>query len=176
MSHAAIRVLHVMPNLDPAVGTGPAVVLSALASEQRRQGLGVTVGTTDPPDVDDRHAAPLRELGVKLHFTGPGRGPLRIGPTAKATIRHMLSEGVDLVHVRALWLHLPHCGAAEARRAGVPYVFSAPGMLEPWALKKGWLKKRAFMALLAGRDLRAGVVAAPSSLRRGRGAVRKVQP
>jgi glycosyltransferase involved in cell wall biosynthesis len=153
MTDAPIRVLHLMPNLDPVVGTGPAVVLSELAREQRRQGLDVTVITTDSPGVSEEHTRPLRELGIKLHFTGPGRGPFKVGPTSRAVIRRVLEEGVDLVHVHSLWLHLPHCGASEARRAFTPYMFSAHGMLEPWALKKGRLRKRVHLFLKGRRDL-----------------------
>jgi glycosyltransferase involved in cell wall biosynthesis len=151
--HPPIRVLHVTPSLDPAVGTGPAVVLAELATEQRRQGLEVTVVTVDPPGAAEQVTGPMRGLGIGVHLTGPRRGPLKKGAASRVTVRRVLRAGVDLVHVHAMWLHLPHCAAAEARRHNTPYVFSPHGMLEPWALRKSALRKRLFLWARGRRDL-----------------------
>src|SRR2546423_1001741 len=111
----------------------------------------------------DALAAPLREAGVVVKPTGPTRGPLLVGKLSRSVIRKTLEDGVDVVHIHGMWQHLPHLAAREARRAGVPYVMRAAGMLEPWALHKGRLKKRLHLALIGGRDLRgAGALQATS--------------
>jgi glycosyltransferase involved in cell wall biosynthesis len=153
MSQPPLRVLHAIANIDPAVGTGPAVVLAQMALEQRRQGLEVTVVTADAPGEAARALDPLRKEGVRVELTGPGRGPLRKGVSSVPMLRGAVANGVDLVHAHGLWLHLPHFATGEARRQNVPYVFSAHGMLEPWALRKSRVRKRVYMSLRGRRDL-----------------------
>ncbi|MGE9271130.1 MAG: glycosyltransferase [Verrucomicrobiales bacterium] len=67
-------------------------------------------------------------------------------------------EGVDVEdrdavhHFHGLW-SLPHVGEARRlRKAGLPYVVSPHGMLEPWAFRHRAWKKRPFFSLL-GRPM-----------------------
>src|ERR1051325_6820507 len=133
-----LRVVHVLTTIDPAKGTGPAEALRALALEQARRGLAVTIVTLD---ADDAIGEPLRQAGVRVLATGPARA-LRGGVSTGATIRRVIRGDVDVVHIHGMWQYLPHTAAREARRAGVPYIVRSAGMLEPWALRKGWLKKK----------------------------------
>lgn len=69
------------------------------------------------------------------------------------TLRHRLRariESVASVHIHGIWQEHCQIAASIARQAGVPYVISTHGMLEPWALKqKAW--KKAVYALLSER-------------------------
>ena len=60
----------------------------------------------------------------------------------------------DAVHIHGLWQGHSRRGAAAARRHRVPYLIAAHGMAEPWALRHKRLKKRAYLALVEGRNLR----------------------
>src|SRR5687767_15327338 len=48
---------------------------------------------------------------------------------------------------------IQHHASRAARRANVPYVISPHGMLDPWSLAQGALKKRLYLALRMRRNL-----------------------
>lgn len=60
----------------------------------------------------------------------------------------------DLVHIHSIWDLRLHKLAKLCREARVPYVIAPRGMLEPWSLKQGWLKKRIARFLYQDNDLR----------------------
>ena len=59
----------------------------------------------------------------------------------------------DIVHDHGVWLPSNHAAAQAARKAGIPFVVTPRGMLEPWALAHRQWKKRAAWALYQRRDL-----------------------
>jgi glycosyltransferase involved in cell wall biosynthesis len=63
----------------------------------------------------------------------------------------------DLLHIHGLWE--PHCalGARMAMHAGRPYMVSAHGYLERWALSHKWWKKRVYTWLVERRSLSGAV-------------------
>jgi len=65
-----------------------------------------------------------------------------------------LVSGADLVHVHGLWSQHALAACLSARRHRKPYVVSAHGMLEPWALRHKSLKKALYGALVERRNLR----------------------
>jgi glycosyltransferase involved in cell wall biosynthesis len=71
-------------------------------------------------------------------------------------LRHCLRDQIQEsagVHIHGIWQE--HClfGAQAARSLHKPYVISAHGMLDPWALRnKGW-KKRLYSALIERRNV-----------------------
>lgn len=60
----------------------------------------------------------------------------------------------DIVHIHGLWQAHTALTASLCRRLGRPYVVSAHGMLEPWALSQGRVKKRVYYRLIESRHLR----------------------
>ena len=64
----------------------------------------------------------------------------------------------DLVHIHGIWDVRLHKVAVMCREAGVPYVISPRGMLEPWSLRQKWFKKRIARWLYQDRDLRLAAV------------------
>ncbi len=133
MPDPSLRVLHTIPTLDVRQGMGPAQSLAQLAAEQARQGLRVTIVTVDPPDSKAPHIDPLRRAGVRVHCTGPGRGLFNKGSASTATVRRVLEQGQDVVHIHSLWQHLTNCAAPLAKSAGVLHIIQSDGMLEPHA-------------------------------------------
>jgi glycosyltransferase involved in cell wall biosynthesis len=123
-----------------------------LGGAQAAAGLEVSVVTTYPAGADLSPGEVLRGRGVKVHTIGPAHWPLQrcreIGPRLEELIAH-----TDVVHIHALWEEVQHQAAVRAGRRGVPYLITPHGMLDPWSLSQGWLKKRIYMALRMRRDL-----------------------
>ncbi len=146
-----MRVLHVCTSIDPSTG-GPANVLARLARVQAEQGgHDVQVITADEPAAVQSLTGHLG--GATLDAAGPMRGPFAKGAHTAERVEARLAAGIDVVHIHGLWQHAPHCAAAKARKAGVPYIFRPCGMLDPWSLNQGRLKKKVFLALVGKRDL-----------------------
>ncbi len=74
----------------------------------------------------------------------------RFAPTGafRALVAH--AQGV---HIHGLWTSSTNLSARLARQLGKPYVISAHGMLEPWALGNKRLKKQVYAAVWERRNL-----------------------
>ena len=59
-----------------------------------------------------------------------------------------LIETADGIHIHGLWTSSTTVAALAARSLKLPYIISAHGMLEPWALANRALKKRLYTALI----------------------------
>lgn len=165
-SSLSVRILHLCTSIDPAAG-GPSNVLARLArvqAERAARSSGppgqVSIIVADAPDAVKGVAAELEAVGVRVHAGGPGAGPFCKGPMVERLIRDALAapQGPgtgppDIVHIHGLWQHTPHFGARAARQAGVPVIFRPCGMLDPWSLNQGRIKKKLFLELRARRDL-----------------------
>jgi len=147
-----MRIVHLTNSIDPISG-GPANVLARLAPVQAQRGHEVTVITADDPDRVGEVTAQLGRAGVSVRAGGPGSGPLWRAPGAIPELEAAIGRGVDLMHGHGLWQHLVHWGAAVCRSRSVPYIIRPCGMLDPWSLAQGRLKKRVFLALKARKDL-----------------------
>jgi glycosyltransferase involved in cell wall biosynthesis len=67
--------------------------------------------------------------------------------TMRSRLKHMVARA-DVVHVHGMWQE--HCalGTQFSRQSHIPYMISAHGMLDRWALRnRGW-KKRAYWSLI----------------------------
>ncbi|MEP7103022.1 MAG: glycosyltransferase [Burkholderiales bacterium] len=120
-----MKLLHVLPSLDPA-GGGPmeGVLQSSLACI--RMGHAVEVLTLDAPD-----APFLRDYPLRVHALGPTRSGY--GYTARLVpwLRAHATE-YSAVIVNGLWQY-HGLGTWRALRASqVPYFVFTHGMLDPW--------------------------------------------
>jgi len=138
-------VLHVISGLDVPTG-GPGAALVGLAKAQAQAGLDVSVATTYPAGADLSPAQVLRDHGVKAHTIGPVHWPLQRGPHIAPALETLLNDA-EIVHIHALWEEVQHQAAVRALRRGIPYLITPHGMLDPWSLSQGWLKKRIYLAL-----------------------------
>ena len=64
-----------------------------------------------------------------------------------------LLETAEGLHIHGLWEQSTFIAAHSARRQRVPYLISAHGMLEPWALRNKRLKKLVYSALIERANL-----------------------
>jgi glycosyltransferase involved in cell wall biosynthesis len=147
----ALRVLHIVASLDPR-GGGPPMVAVRLAAAQAALGCHVSIAglisssASAAMDVEygrvpgwnqvHRHALPSMPRR-NLFFGGPLRAACR-----------QLVRGADVVHLHGMWEVQIKLAAEAARAAGVPYVLTPHGMLDPWSLSQKRLKKN--LALLLG--------------------------
>ncbi len=81
-----------------------------------------------------------------------GRGAWLRDGSLRLRFRDLLRQA-DGLHVHGLWEHSTLIAARAARTQRLPYVLSAHGMLEPWALRNKRLKKLVYAALLERPNL-----------------------
>lgn len=148
-----MRVLHVIPLLAAAHG-GPTAALMGLTRAQRRAGLDVRVLSTFRGQDSSREADELRGEGIPVDWIGPCRWPLLWSPRITPAVRRAIAD-TDVVHIHTLWEAVQHIAAVESRRAGKPYIFRPCGMLDPWSLQQGRLKKSVFLRMRLLRDFNA---------------------
>ena len=140
-----MRVLHVSAYYAPAfVYGGPPRSIHALCRALPAQDVDVTVFTTDangkaslPTEV--RAAKRYDGVSVRYFRRSWPRSPIGSGDLRRALKREL--RAYDAVHIHGLWNRVVWAAAAEARRAGIPYVLSPRGMLETAArAHRSWRK------------------------------------
>ncbi len=134
---ARSRWLHVVTHLDPRYG--------GLSSAVPALGQALSKDTNCRAElaafcVAGEHFQPSGFSASNVSYWPQGRGSWLHNQRLKSNFAQRVAE-VDGVHVHGLWEQstLEACRAASA--AGKPYVLSAHGMLESWALRhKRWKK------------------------------------
>ncbi len=153
-----MRVLQVTDYFWPATEWGgPVTCIRQLAEALANSRIEVEVVTTTTRG--SNHEAPIEPgrrrvggvevayfdaLGPRRYFGAPGMVQF-----AASNVRRF-----DVIHLNGLWSFPVATFAAAARIARVPYVLTAHGMLDPWALAQRARKKELYMRLIAGPVLR----------------------
>ena len=97
--------------------------------------------------------SPATSLGFRVeHLTNPAPFRVRSGSSENAYFRGLVARSAGL-HIHGLWQQGTALAACLARKAGKPYVISAHGMLERWALRNKGLKKAVYLALVERANL-----------------------
>jgi len=163
-----VRVLHVSPYFAPAfVYGGPPRSILGLCKGLQQAGVDVEVFTTTANGKTDMPASPVsgdRYEGVPVRYFAR-TVPRRLWNASG--LREALDSSAsrfDLIHIHGLW-HRPSALAARAAAAaGIPYVVSPRGMLEPAALAIHKWRKRALFEAVERRTLsRAALLHATSA-------------
>lgn len=129
-----MKVLHVIPTLDPRSG-GPAEGLRLLGSElQKLSGFSVEVATLDSPQ-----APWLTNFPIETHAIGPAYGNYRYCPRLVRWLREHAAN-YDAVSIHGLWQHTGFGTWMALRKTGMPYVIFPHGMLDPWFKRQYPLK------------------------------------
>lgn len=145
-----LRVVHLIVDLDPALG-GPPVVAARLAAAQSQLGCDVTLLSYRTRDGGSRADNLIRETpsADRLHvhqINDPGRIERLTGRRAASAYRNISNEGVDILHTHGMWEPMMPATAAVARKHGVPYIVTPHGMLDPYTLSVKRQKKRIALA------------------------------
>jgi glycosyltransferase involved in cell wall biosynthesis len=141
-----MRVLHVAAYFAPAWGYGgPPRSLLALCQAQRDAGIDIEVFTTTADVKDELSAAPdgIDIEGVTVRRFVRDSPRWMFGASSMEQPLIAAAQSADVVHIHGLFNRTVWMGARAARTAGVPFVVSPRGMLEPAALAHHWLRKRA---------------------------------
>jgi glycosyltransferase involved in cell wall biosynthesis len=146
-----MRILHVISGLDPQNG-GPTTALTGMAKSQAAAGLDVSVLATWKETTGFPVAEHLRQAGVNVTHIGPATGRFSRHPQLAAATRTQVARA-DVVHIHAMWEEVQYQAARAARTAGVPYLFTPHGMLDPFNMSKGKLLKHLYLALRLRRNL-----------------------
>lgn len=142
----AMRILHVIPMIDPLAGGPPAVVLRIAAGQA---GLGHTVFIAAPPVGADR-----QEVTRKSYQSIPGIEKvefIEFDPSFANTLGRLRRDPpfpkVDFMHLHAIWEPCLQGAARWAKKNGTPYCFAPHGMLDLWSMQQKKWKKRVALAL-----------------------------
>lgn len=164
----SLRVVHVVEDLAKIAGGVPAVVRQ-LSDHLSRSGIPTQIihATGDSgafPDGVEVFNFPPTSLG-RVWSWGQG---MREGITRNAKASF---GDTPVFHLHGVWSAPQYLAAQIAHKAGVPFVFTAHGMLEPWLWKQqGWqirAKKQAYWSALAYPALsKASVIHAITPLER----------
>ena len=146
-----MKILHVIPSMDPATG-GPPMVAARLAAAQATLGCDLQIVAYRFPKAETRVTASLATIpniaNVKLEYLPPLTKPERFFARGA---RHRLQSVVsrfDLIHLHGVWDPLIRAVADLAHEQNKPYVLTPHGMLDPWAIsQKKWKKQ---IALILG--------------------------
>jgi glycosyltransferase involved in cell wall biosynthesis len=143
-SRGPLRVLHILPSLDPRSG-GVAEAVVQLVRHMTPLGCASEVVTLDAPDgpAFDRVEAPVHRVGPGRGFYGLSLPLVRWLRANRARFDAFVVHGIWQFHSVAAW-----SGVVGSR---TPLFVFPHGMLDPWfqhAYPKKHLKKRIYWALL----------------------------
>jgi glycosyltransferase involved in cell wall biosynthesis len=132
-----MTVLHVIPSLSPRHG-GPSVALPVIARALVRQGIAVTIATTDDHGAGETFATELGAYiadshGVRSIYFHRNTGFYKFSWGLTQWLRRHVNE-FDLVHIHALFSYSSVAAARLAHRARVPYIVRPLGVLNRWGL------------------------------------------
>jgi poly(glycerol-phosphate) alpha-glucosyltransferase len=126
--------------LTPAasrLGGGVSSAVCLLANSLKATGeVEPIVFSTDDQFLDeDRHLFNEIEIVARPQY---GPRSFRFSPSLGRAIQ---SRDIDVLHLHGIWTHTSAIGVSWARRTGKPYIVSPHGMLEPWIVSRGRMKK-----------------------------------
>ena len=148
------RWLSVVSHLDPQYG-GLSAVVPELSSALNRSGL-ISSGLAAFCAPDEEIPSGL--AGSALDGLEVSRWPMgRRQWITDRSLREQFLRAVDAadgVHLHGLWEQSTAVGARSARARRKPYIVSAHGMLERWALQNKRFKKQIYSTLMERGNLR----------------------
>jgi glycosyltransferase involved in cell wall biosynthesis len=146
-----MRILHVVPSIDPATG-GPAAVALRLAAGQAQLGHQTLLCSYVDPSQSAAIAASFNRIpGIdrveRIDLPLGNRAERMLAIKARERL-HQLVPSVDWVYLHCVWNPIIKAAADASQRHAKPYFLLPHGMLDPWSLsQKRWRKR---IALLLG--------------------------
>jgi len=138
-----MRIVHIIPYMHPAAG-GPPVVVDWLSRELAVRGHELRVLTTDlfaGGDSTWTHGSDRPyDLSVYPSVAGNGYG---FSPRLWKAIRSEVQK-CDIVHIHTLWTFASLAAERACVRAKAPFLVMPHGMLDPYSMRRGWLKKQGY--------------------------------
>ncbi|MDG2292645.1 MAG: glycosyltransferase, partial [Phycisphaerales bacterium] len=140
-----MRLLHIISSLDPAQG-GPPVVVSRLGAAQQARSHSVSVLGYAHGDARSRIETMFSEVPqaspCRVHLIDPGSKVEQLrAHRARRWLQEHLNE-FDLLHLHGVWDPILSAAGHLAKSNNVPWIITPHGMLDPWCMSQGWLKKQ----------------------------------
>ena len=161
-----LKVLHVVPGLDPAAG-GPSRCVLGLARAQAANGASVSLATGGTATLSvGEVSGPGAGAGGSSNGLLIRQGPILLQRFAipaprLMSILHRSIRTADIVHLHSLWNGVITGAGCFARRHCKPVVLSPHGMLDAHNIKRRGSFKRWYLRLVDGRNLEALAAGAP---------------
>jgi glycosyltransferase involved in cell wall biosynthesis len=139
--------LNVVAHLDPRYGGISAVLPSFCEAIARAGRIDASLAAFCTPY---EHFEMPNSIEVRRYPLGNTKW--RGGDEVCRALERQIDRSAG-IHIHGLWKE--HCAAAAqlARKAGKPYLISAHGMLDPWALRQKRWKKLLYSILVERRNL-----------------------
>ena len=121
-------------------------MVARLGAAQRERGHRVEVlgyATKEAhPRIQSMLAAAPQPGPHALHLLTPGSARERLRASrARNWMREHL-DGVDMLHLHGVWDPILQAAAQAAHRRDIPWIVTPHGMLDPWCMTQGRLKKQ----------------------------------
>ena len=148
------RWLQVVSHLDPRYGGLSSAVPALGRHLDEISHIGTSLAAFCVPG---EHYEPEGYVHGQLTFWPASRKQWMSLPFRSNPLREefeALARKVDGVHIHGLWEASTNVGAATARKVGIPYIVSAHGMLEPWALRNHRLRKLVYSFVIESHNVR----------------------
>src|SRR5262245_46063106 len=120
--------------------SGVTRIMCDLAAALERQGGSITLYAALQNGMPTG-AHLLRAPSKFVAEPGAWLGGLSRSPKLRQIIDSQIGS-YDVVHCHSMWMLPNHYASAAAHRRNKPVLFTAHGVLEPWALARSWWKKR----------------------------------
>ena len=141
---SAPRWLEVVSHLHPKYGGLSTAVPALGAAVAAASGHAVTVAAFCAPG---ERVVPAEAGEIGVQHLPLGRRQFSQDLTAEVRFRSLVADSAA-IHIHGLWQHSTAHAARLAREARRPYVVSAHGMLDRWALEQKRWKKAVYAALI----------------------------
>jgi glycosyltransferase involved in cell wall biosynthesis len=143
--------LSVVTHLDPKYG-GLSAAVPALADAVSQAGYFSTsiAGFCAPGE----HFKPVTANPIAIDHMPLGRLHWMKDSAARHSFQELVDDSAG-VHIHGIWEHSTAAAASRARSSKKPYVISAHGMLERWALANKRAKKIVYAALIERANLQS---------------------
>lgn len=142
--------LNVVSHLDPKYG-GLSSAVPALNSAVADTG-SVQVALAGFCAESEQYLPAVSD-GIAVHHMPLGRWSWAMDAEARRNFQALVDQS-EGIHIHGLWQHSTSVAARLAHRSGKPYIVSAHGMLETWALRNKRLKKAVYAALFERANVR----------------------
>lgn len=144
-----LKVLHVLPTLDPRLG-GPSSAVRGMSRSLAAAGLDVMIASTTTGEQWQAEGVPTFQARVAIPRLLPSS--FYYAPELARWMERRIRD-FDVVHVHTVFNFPSALACRLAKRHRVPYVVRPCGILDPWSLAQGRLKKRLWMRLIERANL-----------------------
>jgi glycosyltransferase involved in cell wall biosynthesis len=152
-----VKVLHVIPSVNPALG-GPTQVVLNLVKALRESGVDAEIATTNDKGSDLLDVPLYQRIEyeeIPIWFLPRFSPPMKEFIFSAAITRWLWQHigDYDILDNHYLFSYASSSAGAIARWQGIPYTVRTMGQLSPWALNHSRLKKQIYTSLIERHNL-----------------------